>query len=73
MRSLENEDAFSIELRYEKLSVIADKRTFKVCEIKEKEIGLVRKKFLYVHFDGRQWNILKIDVSSSTIARYTLK
>jgi len=47
-------------IRYEKLkkSVILDTRVFKTCEIKEKEVGRLRKKLLFIHYNGKMWDIL---------------
>lgn len=46
--------------RYEKSkkTVVLDKNVFQVCEIKLREIGLISKKLLFIHFDGQTWNIL---------------
>jgi len=61
---LNAESPFKLEspYSYKKISVsqVLDAKIFKVCEIKEKEIGIIRKKFQYVHFDGKQWRILQI-------------
>jgi len=47
-------------LSYQKVSkrVEIDKKTFKVCQIKEEVIGKIKKSFLFIHFDGKQWKIL---------------
>ena len=47
-------------IQYENLKKIEvlDKKVFKVCEIKEKEVGKLRKKFVFIHFDGKKWELL---------------
>lgn len=47
-------------IKYENLkkTIVLDKREFSVCEIKEKEIGLLRKRLLFVHYDGERWDLL---------------
>jgi len=50
-----------------------DKRIFKPCEIKEKEAGLVRKKFLFVHFNGRQWKLLLTTADLSKVKSLKLE
>ena len=47
-------------IKYENLkkTIVLDKREFSVCEIKEKEVGLLRKRLLFVHYDGEIWDLL---------------
>jgi hypothetical protein len=46
-----------IRVTREKKIVELDKKVFKVCEIKEKEIGTLHKKFVFIHFNGREWHV----------------
>lgn len=53
-------NVFHFKYERAKITEVLDKRIFNICECKEKEIGVVRKKLLYLHFDGSQWRILLI-------------
>jgi len=47
-------------IKYERLkkSVVLDKKVFKICEIKEKEVGRLRKRLLFIHCNGKIWDLL---------------
>lgn len=47
-------------IKYENLkkTIVLDKREFSVCKIREKEVGLLRKRLLFIHYDGEVWDVL---------------
>jgi hypothetical protein len=61
-----------IRVTREKKIVELDKKVFKVCEIKERQIGTLRKKFVYIHFDGKEWHVLCSNSDFSETAFFTL-
>jgi hypothetical protein len=64
-----------LQLKYKRVRIVQvfDKRFFKICDIKEKEIGIVKKKFLYTHFDGKQWRILQLAADLSTVKCFKIE
>jgi hypothetical protein len=61
--------------RYERIrsTTILDERIFKVCDIKEKEIGIVRRWLLYLHFNGKTWKILLLKPDLSEVKYFELQ
>jgi len=57
-------------VKYERIRRILelDPKVFLPCNIKEFEIGTLRKQKFFVHYDGKRWDVLKI--SSDGIERY---
>lgn len=53
-----------IKFKRTKQEIIADKRFFTICEIKEKESGLIKKEFFYTHFDGKKWEFVTVKPGS---------
>jgi hypothetical protein len=47
---------------YEKSVTVHDERQFEVCTVKQIEEGLISKRYVFVHFDGKGFNILTTDV-----------
>ncbi|KPV63638.1 MAG: hypothetical protein AOA66_0770 [Candidatus Bathyarchaeota archaeon BA2] len=64
---------FPIEYKRIKLTTVLDGRLFKICDIKEKEIGIVRKRFLYLHYDGNMWKVLSITPDLSEVEYFVLE
>lgn len=62
-------------IRYERLkkSVVLDRKIFKICEVKEKEFGRLSKKSLFIHYDGKKWDILIANPDFSKIRYFQLK
>jgi hypothetical protein len=63
------------EVAYRKSTktLILDRRVFKVCEIKEERFGLLRRKILFIHFDGNTWNILHSNENFTDTKYYKLR
>jgi hypothetical protein len=63
------------EASYERTTktLTLDRRVFKVCEVKEERLGTLRRKILFVHFDGKIWNILHSDEDFTDIKYYKLR
>jgi hypothetical protein len=64
-----------LQSKYEMLRevITLDKKYFKICEVKEKEIGIIKRRFLYIHFDGKQWRILRLDVDLSAVEHWKIE
>ncbi len=45
---------------HNKVTNVIDKTNFPVCEIKEKEIGFLRKRIWYIHRIKNGWEIIQI-------------
>ena len=56
-----------LEAKYEKKVAVLDERQFKTCVVKQIERGLINKRYLFVHFDGKGWNILTTDDKQSKV------
>ncbi|MEM3703137.1 MAG: hypothetical protein QXX79_01750 [Candidatus Bathyarchaeia archaeon] len=63
---------FEIKLEKKIEKVTIDKTTFKKCEIKEKEQGILRKKLLYIHNNGKKLHIVKVDPALEDVKQITL-
>lgn len=50
----------SIRGSYDVEKMVFESTEFEICTLKEKRKGIVRRLFLYIHFDGEQWHILTI-------------
>jgi hypothetical protein len=67
--------SLGLEASYKKSTqtLTLDNRVFKVCDIKEERLGLVRRKILFLHFDGNTWNILLCNEGFTDIKHYKLR
>jgi hypothetical protein len=70
---LKLETPFQLKYRMLREVLTLDKKYFKICEIKEKEIGIFKKRFLYIHFDGKQWSILRLDSDLSAVGHWKIE
>lgn len=63
------------EISYTKTTktLTLDNRVFKVCEVKEERLGLLRRKILFVHFDGKTWNVLHANEDFTNVRNYKLR
>lgn len=61
------------EAKYKRLkkTLVIERRNFKICEVKEREIGFIKKRVLYIHFDGRVFSVLQV-TNSGEISGYRL-
>lgn len=62
-----------IKLEKSKEIAVLDRRIFKVCEINEREFGPKKKKSLFIHFDGKTWNLLLVNPNFSLVKYYKLE
>jgi len=62
-----------IDAEYKRVRKILelDSKVFSPCVVKEFERGTLRKQSFFVHYDGKRWDVLKID--SSGIKRYVFE
>ncbi len=60
-----------IEYRKVRKVLELNPRAFRPCEVKEFEVGVIRKQVYFVHFDGKRWDIIRI--SGNGIERYILE
>lgn len=56
--NLSNKLRFKIEYKKAKKIIEINPKVVGICEIKEYEIGVIKKRPFYIHFDGKVWNIL---------------
>jgi hypothetical protein len=70
----EEKAALRAEFGYKKTAktLTLDRRVFKVCEIKEERLGLLRS-ILFVHFDGKTWNILHSNEDFRDVKNFKLR
>ena len=60
---------------YEKkhATLILDPRIFDLCKVKQVELGLLRKRIIFVHYDGKRWDILVYNTVTNTSNRYLME
>lgn len=60
----------NVKIEYKNVRKILElnPRVFRPCEIKDFEKGILRKQIYLVHFDGKKWDIMRIN--NSIIERY---
>lgn len=56
-----------------KKTLILDNKIFETCKVKFIETGFLRKKFVFVHFDGKRWNILLVNKDYSKLRNIQLE
>lgn len=60
------------EYKYLKKIHEFERKDFPICTIKEKESGVLEKKLLYIHFDGKLWNILIVFLKTMEIKHFAI-
>jgi hypothetical protein len=53
-------------------TVTLDRRYFNVCEAKIERLGVLRRNILFVHFDGKTWNILHANEGFTDVKNFKL-
>jgi hypothetical protein len=68
MNSL-NELPLKIELKRVKKILEIDPKLYRICDIKESERGIVRKRSFHIHFDGKGYTVLEISGDGFNVYR----
>lgn len=58
-----------IDVRFEKRIAILDPRSVPLCRVVRVSSGLLRKTHVFVHYDGRGWDVLIVRVGGGVDVR----